>query len=606
MTLHGRCVMMCALAMAVACSGADSAPANYPTAQAEQAPTLAPATPLSNIEPPLVHLSPASPTTDEAKADDSAATTQGLGGARHDGRARPAARAKRADKSAPAMEAGELSLSGYGAGGGGLGLAIGSAPAPREENREAYARVHDASFMSVAADPLSTFSIDVDTASYSNVRRFLRDGQLPPEDAVRVEELVNYFDYDYAQPVGDDPLAVHAEVSDCPWNPKHRLVHIGLQGKVEQGDTKARNLVFLLDVSGSMESPDKLPLLKRGLTMLTRSLREQDTISIVVYAGASGLVLPTTRGHEHERVLAALERLSAGGSTNGAAGIELAYEQATRSFVKGGINRVILATDGDFNVGPSSEGELSRLIEEKRKSGVFLTVLGFGTGNLQDARMEKLADEGNGNYAYIDSEREAHKVLVREAGATLVTIAKDVKLQVEWNPKHVASYRLIGYENRTLAARDFNDDKKDAGEIGAGHSVTALYEIVPAQATNGTRDVDALRYQTAPLVVNAPDVERELLSIKVRYKAPNAAQSELRRYAIDDHHIALAKTSDAFRWSAAIASFGMWLRNSPHKGTTSLPQISELARSAMAGDAHGDKHELLELMTQAGNLKRGS
>lgn len=621
MALHGRWLGMCVLAMAVACTGAEDVPANYPTDQAKNGPVLQPSAP-PHDEPPVAHVPPAPPAAstegndayaghskDEAKtaqaADDLGTNAPRRGGARHDARAPSSTRAKLAPKARPAMEAAGLSVSGFGVGGGGLGAAIASPPAPIEESREAYARVHDASFMSVSADPLSTFSIDVDTASYSNVRRFLRDGRLPPEDAVRVEELINYFDYDYGQPTGNEPLAVHAEVSDCPWNAGHRLVHIGLQGKVEQGDTKARNLVFLLDVSGSMEDADKLPLLKRGLTMLARNLREQDTISIVVYAGASGLVLPTTRGDQHERVLAALERLSAGGSTHGAAGIELAYEQAMRSFVPGGINRVILATDGDFNVGPSSEGELSRLIEEKRRSGVFLTVLGFGTGNLQDARMEKLADEGNGNYAYIDSEQEAHKVLVREAGATLITIAKDVKLQVEWNPKHVESYRLIGYENRTLAARDFNDDKKDAGEIGAGHSVTALYEIVPARA-NPTPAVDPLRYQTDRQASVTPDLERELFSVKVRYKAPNAEQSQLRRYAIDDHHVALAKTSDAFRWSAAVAGFGMWLRNSPHKGTASLPMISELARSALARDPHGEKHELLELMDRAGALKRGS
>jgi Ca-activated chloride channel family protein len=399
-------------------------------------------------------------------------------------------------------------LQGIGAGGGGSmghgAAAMRAAPmklmsaAPAQDwNTEAYAHIAESEFMNVRDQALSTFSVDVDTASYSNVRRFLREGRLPPADAVRIEELVNYFDYDYPEPQANEPFGIYAEVSDCPWNAEHRLVHLGIQARhIEQQSVPPRNLVFLIDVSGSMQDPNKLPLLKNGLSLLARNLRSQDRISMVVYAGSSGLVLPSTTGAHQNQVLEALSRLEAGGSTNGAAGIELAYAEAQRNFIKGGVNRVILATDGDFNVGPSSEGELVRIIEEKRKSGVFLTVLGFGTGNLQDSRMEQLADKGNGNYAYIDTLDEAQKVLVRESGATLVTVAKDVKLQVEFNPAHVASYRLVGYENRTLAARDFNDDKKDAGEIGAGHTVTALYEIVPVGAEEPAQSSRSIRCAT--------------------------------------------------------------------------------------------------------------
>jgi Ca-activated chloride channel family protein len=504
----------------------------------------------------------------------------------------------------------------YGAGVGALGGAVAQpmavAPAAHiakeeEFNREGYAHIAEAEFLNVHDQALSTFSVDVDTASYSNVRRFIRDGQLPPADAVRIEELVNYFDYDYPAPRGDAPFSIYTEVSDCPWNAEHRLVHIGIQGKrIEDRDVPARNLVFLIDVSGSMQDPNKLPLLKSGLSMLARNLRPQDRVSMVVYAGASGLVLPATSGARQNEVLAALDRLEAGGSTNGAAGIELAYQEAQKNFIKGGINRVILATDGDFNVGPSSEGELVRIIEKKRESGVFLTVLGFGTGNVQDSHMEALADKGNGNYAYIDSQDEADKVLVREAGATLVTIAKDVKLQVEFNPAHVASYRLVGYENRTLAARDFNDDKKDAGEIGAGHTVTALYEIVPVGAEEHAAQpmVDALKYQQT--TGTAAQNSGELLAVKVRYKAPSASTSQLITMAVQDQHRALRDTSETFRFSAAVAGFGMLLRDSKHKSQLTLPQVRALAESALGGDPHGDKNELLGIIQAAQRLGLGS
>lgn len=502
-----------------------------------------------------------------------------------------------------------LGAQGFGVGGGGRAQAdVPPRSQHLEMNREAYAHIAENAFHHTRDQPLSTFSVDVDTASYANVRRFLRNGRLPPADAVRIEELVNYFDYDYPAPSGSEPFSIYAEVGDCPWNSEHRLVHIGVQGReISQENVPARNLVFLVDVSGSMQSPDKLPLLKQGLSLLARNLRPQDRVAIAVYAGSSGLALESTSGRDQGRILRALDQLEAGGSTNGAEGIELAYREAQRHFVKGGINRVILATDGDFNVGVTSEGELVRLIEEKRKSGVFLTVLGFGTGNLQDSRMEQLADKGNGNYAYIDTLAEAQKVLVREAGSTLVTIAKDVKLQIEWNPAHVASYRLIGYENRALAARDFNDDKKDAGEIGAGHNVTALYEIVPAGSAEKVAqpEVDPLRYQGERMETQAA-FAGELLTVKVRYKAPEADTSQLVTRSLRDEHRALQSTSDSFRFSAAVAGFGMLLRNSEHKGSATLDQLKSLAASAAERDPHGDRAELLDLMQVARRLGLGS
>jgi Ca-activated chloride channel family protein len=498
---------------------------------------------------------------------------------------------------------------GYGIGGGGRAApaksALARVPAARAEpEREAYEHIAESGFRNVHDDPLSTFSVDVDTASYSNVRRFLRDGQLPPADAVRIEELVNYFDYAYPQPEQGTPFATYAEIGACPWNPANQLVHVGIAGKkLDDARVPARNLVFLIDVSGSMQDANKLPLLKQGMTLLTKGLRPEDHVSMVVYAGSSGLVLPATAGNQHARILDALARLEAGGSTNGAEGIELAYREAQRNFIQGGINRVILATDGDFNVGVTSEGELTRLIEEKRKSGVFLTVLGFGTGNLQDARMEQLADKGNGNYAYIDDLDEAHKVLVREAGATLVTIAKDVKLQVEFNPRHVQSYRLIGYENRALANRDFNDDKKDAGEIGAGHTVTALYEIVPRKAGEAlAAEVDGLRYQGERAAAAAND---ELLTVKIRYKAPDGDSSRLLATPLRAPS-SLGAGSSNFRFAAAVAEFGMLLRASPHRGQASFEQVRKLAEGARGEDPHGEKGQFLDMVRAGARLKSGS
>jgi Ca-activated chloride channel family protein len=480
---------------------------------------------------------------------------------------------------------------------------MGPAIMPRADfNTENYSPIQETEFSQARTTPLSTFSIDVDTASYSNTRRFLTEGTRPPADSVRVEELINYFSYDYPAPRGAVPFSVSTEVSDCPWNPEARLVHIGLQGKtLSNENVPARNLVFLLDVSGSMSSPDKLPLLKRGMSLLTQTLRPQDKVSIAVYAGASGLVLPPTSGSNQARIMEALDRLEAGGSTNGGAGIELAYEVATRGFVKGGINRVILATDGDFNVGTTSEGDLQRLIEKKRKTGVFLTVLGFGSGNLKDSTMETLADKGNGNYAYIDSIAEARKALVREAGSTLVTIAKDVKLQVEFNPALVESYRLVGYENRKLADRDFNDDTKDAGEIGAGHTVTALYEVISTNRGARPASVDPLKYQKSRELAGAAS-SGELLTLKIRYKAPNSETSRLLSEIVRDDGRPLSSASETFRFSAAVAEFGLLLRQSKFAEKASLAQVRSLAGSALGSDPHGTRHEFITLVEKARSL----
>jgi Ca-activated chloride channel family protein len=476
--------------------------------------------------------------------------------------------------------------------------------AEEPENREAYSHIEENPFLEAARAPLSTFSIDVDTASYSNTRRMLNEGRLPPKDAVRIEEFINYFNYDYPQPVGNAPFSVSAEVSDCPWNTQHRLLHVGLQGKrIETGKLPPANLVFLLDVSGSMNDPSKLPLVKSALAMLVEQLSARDRVAIVVYAGASGLVLPSTPGDRQNDILAALDNLSAGGSTNGGQGIMLAYKVAQDNFIEGGTNRVILATDGDFNVGVTSEGDLVRLIEEKRRSGVFLSVLGFGSGNLQDATMEKLADKGNGHYAYIDTLAEARKVLGGEVGGTIVTIAKDVKIQVEFNPRLVAGYRLIGYENRLLADRDFYDDTKDAGEIASGHNVTALYEIVPAgQKVEGT-NIDALKYQQQqPIAPTDAANSREMLTIKLRYKEPDQNDSRLLSVGVADARGAFANASENLKFSAAVAAFGMLLRDSKHKGDTTFDRVIQTARASTGTDLHGYRAEFIKLVERAKSL----
>jgi len=472
------------------------------------------------------------------------------------------------------------------------------APAP-DFNTERYDHVEEGRLRRVASDPLSTFSIDVDTASYANVRRFLNDGTLPPADAVRIEELINYFRFDYPQPRGDEPFSVTTELAACPWNATHRLALIGIRGReTVDRDPAPRNLVFLLDVSGSMQPSDKLPLVRNAMRMLVNTLTSQDRIAIVVYAGASGLVLPSTRGDQKEVIHHALAQLEAGGSTNGAAGITLAYQIARRNFVRGGVNRVVLATDGDFNVGVTSQDELIRLIEKERETGVFLSVLGVGTGNLKDSTMEKLADKGNGNYAYLDSLHEARKVLVREGGATLTTIAKDVKIQVEFNPAVVSAYRLIGYENRALRNEDFNDDRKDAGEIGEGHTVTALYEIVPAGGDVETPGVDPLRYQQPerrPATANA----RELATVKVRYKAPDGDVSRLISKILPN---ADSPAAANLGFASAVAEFGMLLRDSEHKGTASYRAAAARARSFRGSDPEGYRAEFIKLTDLAAAL----
>jgi Ca-activated chloride channel homolog len=461
---------------------------------------------------------------------------------------------------------------------------------------EAYHRIVDNAFLAVADAPLSTFSIDVDTASYANVRRFLREGRLPPADAVRIEELINYFRFDYAAPDDDKPFAVTTHVTECPWKRDHKLVLVGLQARrIAEDQLPPRNLVFLLDVSGSMDDPRKLPLLKSAMALLVDQLSARDRVSIVVYAGASGLVLPPTSGDRKGEIRAALAELQAGGSTAGGAGIQLAYKVAQDSFIEGGVNRVILATDGDFNVGVTSEGGLSRLIEEKRKTGVSLSVLGFGMGNLKDATMEMLADKGNGNYAYVDSLAEARKVLVAEAGSTLVTVARDVKLQVEFNPAAVASYRLIGYENRVLADTDFNDDTKDAGDMGAGHSVTALYEVVPAGSKAAPRKVDALKYQE-PRRPSTSAASDEMMTVKLRYKAPDEDTSRLFAVAVKDSG---PEDSADIRFAAAVAAFGMVLRESEHRGTATFGDVIELARSGQGPDPGGYRAEFIQMVETA-------
>ncbi|MBI3273031.1 MAG: VWA domain-containing protein [Planctomycetes bacterium] len=473
-----------------------------------------------------------------------------------------------------------------------------------EFHTEAYSRIVENAFHSVHEHPLSTFSIDVDTASYANVRRYLTGSMLPPPDAVRLEEMVNYFTYDYAPPSDKaHPFAVHMEVAACPWKSGHKLLRVGLKGRELDLDHRPpSNLVFLLDVSGSMNEPNKLPLLKSGIQLLVNQLGENDRVAIVVYAGASGLVLPSTTGDKKQEILAAIERLHAGGSTNGGAGIQLAYEVAREHFLQGGTNRVILATDGDFNVGVTSQGELVRTIEDKAKSGVFLSVLGFGMGNYKDDTLEKLADKGNGNYAYVDSLREARKVLVEQMAGTLVTIAKDVKIQIEFNPAQVSSYRLIGYENRILAKEDFNDDKKDAGEIGAGHTVTALYELVTAGGAapeGGAPAVDPLKYQQAPAASPAAGASGELCTVKLRYKQPEGDASTLMTYPLRGAGGEFDKASTDFRFAAAVAGYGMLLRRSEFAAGFSWDAVVEIAGSSLGADREGYRKEFLDLARKA-------
>ena len=473
-----------------------------------------------------------------------------------------------------------------------------SAPDPRPHlDRERYARIDDNPFLSVTSEPLSTFSVDVDRASYANVRRFIADqGRRPPKDAVRIEELINYFPYDYENPTGEHPIAVRCAVSAAPWNALHRVVRIGIQAKRVVADrVPPSNLVFLIDVSGSMMEPNKLPLVKRSINLLIDRLREEDRVALVAYAGAAGLVLPSTPGSDKEAIRAAVNRLNAGGSTAGGAGIRLAYDVAKQNFIRGGNNRVILATDGDFNVGESDDGALTRLIEQRREEGTFLTVLGFGYDNLNDQMMEQLADKGNGNYAYIDGDLEAKKMFGSELVATIYTVAKDVKLQVEFNPAVVQAYRLIGYEDRKLAKEDFANDKKDAGDMGAGHSVTALYEIIPV-GVKADVDVekvpDKLRYQR---VVDAPRGTRrdEMMYVNVRYKLPDGKTSRLLQQSVKNE---VVNADSDFAFALAVASYGMLLRESPFKGTATFESVLSLARDGMERDPDGYRAEFGKLV----------
>jgi len=474
----------------------------------------------------------------------------------------------------------------------------------RDANTESYDYIKDNNFIDALKTPLSTFSIDVDTASYANVRRFLMDRRLPPVDAVRIEELINYFPYDYPIPDKAQAFSISTEISTCPWKPGHQLVLIGLRGQeLDEDELPSSNLVFLIDVSGSMDDPQKLPLLVKAFKLLTHELLPEDRVSIVVYAGSAGLVLPSTRGNNKDAIFAALDRLQAGGSTAGGEGIILAYKTAEKNFIKNGNNRVILATDGDFNVGPSSDADMVRLIEEKRAKGIFLTVLGFGMGNYKDSKMEKLADKGNGNYFYIDSLLEANKVLVHDLRKTLFTIAKDVKIQVEFNPAKVKSYRLVGYENRLLAEKDFDDDTKDAGEIGAGHTVTALYEIIPTTNTEGTKEDNELKYQQRQ-IKPAALASLELMTIKIRYKAPDGDKSSLITKALQQEITPLEKTSNNFRFASSAAEFGLLLRNSEYKGEASFISVLKRAQSALAEDKYGYRNEFIRLVKIAQDINK--
>jgi len=469
-------------------------------------------------------------------------------------------------------------------------------------NTEGYDVIAENPFLTTASAPRSTFSIDVDHASYSNVRRFLRQGERPPRDAVRLEELINYFPYDLPAPRGEDPVTITTEVSTAPWNPAHRLVRIGLKGRpIDVDSLPPNNLVFLIDVSGSMEDEDKLPLLKSAFRLLVNELRPQDRVALVVYAGNAGVVLPPTPGSQKDSILDAIERLEAGGSTAGGDGIRLAYDVAKQSFMPNGNNRVILATDGDFNVGVSSDAELVQLIEQRREQGTFLTVLGFGTGNVKDSKMEKLADKGNGNYAYVDNLMEARKVLVTEMGGTLLTIAKDVKLQIEFNPSRVGAYRLLGYENRLLRDEDFKDDTKDAGELGSGHAVTALYELIPP----GSPDLanvprpDSPRYTKTPSRTNA-SASSELMYVKLRYKRPTGSRSrEITQVVADE---TTASPSTDFVFASAVAELGMVLRDSPHKGKSSLDSVIVRGERSKGADPLGYRAEFVSLAKMARDI----
>ena len=473
-------------------------------------------------------------------------------------------------------------------------------------NTENYSSINENGYKDVFANPLSTFSIDVDNASYSNVRRFLNMGQMPPIDAVRIEEMINYFTYKYDEPIGKDPFSINSELTVCPWNNNHKLLLVGLQAKkIDKSSLPASNLVFLIDVSGSMQDDNKLPLVKSAMRMLVNELRPNDRVAIVVYAGAAGLVLEPTSGNQKQKILEAIDELTAGGSTAGGEGLRLAYKTAREHFIESGNNRIILATDGDFNVGVSSTSEMERLVEKERGSGIFMTVLGFGMGNYKDDKMETIADKGNGNYAYIENIQEARKVFVKEFGGTLFTVAKDVKLQLEFNPQHVKAYRLIGYENRLLNDEDFKDDKKDAGEMGMGHTVTALYEIIPASSDEKIPEIDELKYQKQKKEA-VKNFTNELVTIKARYKVPDGNQSFPLKQVVPVNATKFENASDNIRFASAVAGFGMLLRTSEYKGNLSFQDVIRIAKNAKGEDDEGYRSEFIRLVEIAETLDQPS
>ena len=474
--------------------------------------------------------------------------------------------------------------------------------APPNQNTESYNGVEENDFHYATEDPLSTFSIDVDRASYSNIRRFINNGQLPPVDAVRVEEMINYFDYEYESPKGKDPVKIYTELGQAPWNSDHQLLQIGIKAKdLELESLPPSNIVFLIDVSGSMNQPNKLPLLKSSMKILVQQMRDKDRVAIVVYAGAAGLVLESTPGDDKQKIYNAIDNPSAGGSTAGGAGIKLAYQVALENFVEDGNNRIVLATDGDFNVGAASDSDMEALIKTKRDQGVFLTVLGFGMGNYKDSKMEILADKGNGNYAYIDNITEAKKTLVNEFGGTMFAVAKDVKIQVEFNPANVAEYRLIGYDNRMLNKEDFNNDKKDAGEMGVGHVVTALYEIVPIGKSSNR--VDPLKYQKSEPITEAVLTD-EVVTVKLRYKEPDGEKSRLMSHIVKAKVGSIDRATNNLKWSASVAGFGMLLHGSDHVGSYNYDAMIKLAETAVGEDKEGYRRECLQLMKSAELLNR--
>ena len=474
---------------------------------------------------------------------------------------------------------------------------------PPNFNTEEYDYIKENEFKDAARNPLSTFSIDVDTASYSNLRRVVNDGQLPPSDAVRIEEMINYFDYDYPQPAGEHPFSITTEAASCPWNGENRLVHIGLQGKsLDFGHLMPCNLVFLIDSSGSMQDQNKLPLLKQSLRLLLDGLSARDRVAIVAYAGSAGLILPSTPASDRKTIVAAMDRLEAGGCTAGGAGMQLAYATAKENLIPGGNNRVILCTDGDFNVGVSSTAALVRMMEEYRKTDIYLTICGFGMGNYKDGRMEQISRAGNGNYFYIDGIKEAKKVFVKQMRANMFTIAKDVKIQIEFNPAKVKAYRLIGYENRVMPDEDFNNDLKDAGELGAGHTVTALYELVPAGSKQSVPGTDPLKYQQVKITGAAGSAE--IMTVKLRYKQPRQSTSRLITVAVSDAGTAIAGASENLRFSAAVAGFGMILRDSQFKKDLTLADVVRLARGARGRDAEGYRAEFISLAETCALLKK--